>query len=292
MVDGSDANLKRAYGEGWALGAFSVYNLEQSLAVCRAAATEAMPVILQAGSSAFRSAGRNELAALSVASADASTATVGVHLDHSTDLTEVEWCLRAGYSSVMFDGSGLPFEDNVALTREVARAGHAAGAWVEGELVGIAGDEDRSGTAVAGARTDPEAAARFVEATRVDALAVAVGNVHGMAAAPVELDFERLDEIRARVDVPLVLHGASGLPDGQIRAAIESGAAKINVNTELRRAFLRGLAATVCVECPGDDIAEATRPAVEAVQALVQHKIRVFAGAVAAGSPRAAGELP
>jgi ketose-bisphosphate aldolase len=279
MLDRSTASLLRARREGWAIGAFSVYNLEQSRAVCGGAAAEDTPVILQAGSSAFRHAGRDELAALGLAAAGASPGLVGVHLDHSTDLAEVETCLRAGYSSVMIDGSALPLEENIALTRRVVRAAHAAGAWVEGELVGIAGDEDRSDAAVAGTHTDPEAAGRFVEATDVDALAVAVGNVHGMATAPPELDFERLDAIRERVGVPLVLHGASGLPDDDIRTAVGLGVAKINVNTELRRAFLQALAGALGATTGRDDITAVTRPAVEATQALVQHKIRVFAGA-------------
>lgn len=290
MLDRSAETLRAAWREGWALGAFSVYNLEQALAVCRAAAAEGTPVILQAGSSAFRFAGRSELAALALAAAGASSAAVGVHLDHATDPAEVDWCLRAGYGSVMFDGSALSLEENIARTREVAARAHAHGAWIEGELVGIAGDEDRSAAAAAGGLTDADAAARFAASTGVDALAVAVGNVHGMAAAPAELDFERLEAIRARVDVPLVLHGASGLPDEQIRIAIGLGVAKINVNTELRRAFLRALAGALEHVGDDDDLVAATRPAIEAMQSLVGQKIRIFAGA--AVEEPVAEELP
>src|SRR5439155_12842742 len=143
IPDHGTGTLGRARHEGWALGAFSVYDLEQGRAVARAAELERTPVILQAGSSAFRRAGRGPLVALALAVASESDAAIGVHLDHCTDPDEIRACLRAGYTSVMFDGSALPLADNVAATRAVVEEAHAAGPWVEAELGGIAGDEDR-----------------------------------------------------------------------------------------------------------------------------------------------------
>jgi ketose-bisphosphate aldolase len=268
--------LWTAQREGWALAAFSVYNLEQAHAVCEAAAAEGAPILMQAGSSAFRYAGREPLAALALAVAEATPAEVGVHLDHATELEEIRWCLARGYGSVMYDGSALPLEQNVARTREVVELAHAAGAWVEAELAGFAGDEDASSDDVAaGILTDPAVAERFVAETGVDALAVVIGNVHGIPSRPVKLDFERLAAIRARVDVPLVLHGASGLPDSDVQRTIALGVAKINVNTELRRAFRDALVNRS--EPPqGDDLASLLDPARAAVRETARAKIRAF----------------
>ncbi len=174
----------------------------------------------------------------------------------------------------MFDGSSLPIDENVRATRQVVEAAHARGAWVEAELAGIAGDEDASGEATAGAMTDPAVAADFVARTRVDALAVAIGNVHGIPSAPVTLDLERLAAIADAVAVPLVLHGASGLDDGQVLAAIELGIAKINVNTELRRALRAGLAEA---SPERDDLPSLLGPARRAVETVARDKIGLYA---------------
>ncbi|HEX7292136.1 MAG TPA: class II fructose-bisphosphate aldolase [Conexibacter sp.] len=278
MLDRGIGMLREAQRDGWALAAFSVYNLEQALGVCRAAERTGVPLLLQAGSSAFAYAGERPLAALALAVADASSARVGVHLDHATSEDEIRRCLEAGYTSVMFDGSALPFEENVRSTRAVAALAHEHGAWVEAELAGFAGDEDRTDEAAAagGALTDPAQAERLVAETGVDALAVAIGNVHGIPSAPVVLDFERLAAIRARVDVPLVLHGASGLPDDDVRRAIAGGVAKINVNTELRRSFRGALGAIAAAPPPGDGLADYLTPAMVAVRDVAEAKLRAF----------------
>jgi ketose-bisphosphate aldolase len=236
------AVLQEALRDGRALGAFVAYNLETAQAIVAAAERTRLPTILQAGSSAFRPTGARELATLAVALADASDTAVGVHLDHCRSLEEIDLCLELGYTSVMFDGSSLPYEENVALTARVVALAHDADAWVEAELAGVAGDEDVSTGAVAEALTDPEQARAFVAATRVDALAVSVGNVHGFTPSEPAIDFDRLERIRDRAAVPLVLHGASGLSRATLRRCISLGVAKVNVNTELRRAFLDAVA--------------------------------------------------
>jgi len=281
MLARGKGTLERAYREGQAVGAFSVYNLEGAQAVCCAAEAEGKPAIIQAGSSAFKYAGRRPLAALALAAAEESGAEVGVHLDHSRDLFEIRDCLKFGYTSVMVDGSKLPFEQNVRFTREAANIAHEAGAWIEAELGGLSGDEDRSGGGAAGEeRTDPEAAGRFVEETGVDALAVAIGNVHGFVPYEVNLDLELLRVIRGRVPVPLVLHGASGLPDEQVEGAIALGVAKINVNAELRQAFIGGLRGALASLSPEDDgLASVLSPATERMQEAVARKIRFFSQA-------------
>lgn len=263
-----------ARAEGRAIPGFSVYNLEQVRGVVRAAEACAAPVLLMAGSSAFRYAGRSTLAALAVAAAADAQVQVGVHLDHSRDLEELAAVLRAGYTSVMFDGSHLPLRENIRLTREAAKLAHAAGAWIEGELAGTAGAEDRSEAVAAGALTDPDGAAAFVAATGVDALAVSIGNVHGISSEPVTLDFSRLEAICASVPVPLVVHGASGLSDAELHAAIRLGVAKFNVNTELRRAFRSALANALAAHPSGDDLPSILEPAIVATELAAAAKIR------------------
>ncbi|WCB94969.1 Fructose-bisphosphate aldolase [Baekduia alba] len=277
--------LRRARAERRAVIGFNIYNLEQGIGVVRAAERERVPVLLQAGSSAFRYAGRAPLARLALALAAETSAPVGVHLDHATDVDEIRACLDLGYGSVMYDGSALALDDNIATTRAVVAAAHARGAWVEGELAGIAGDEDESTGAGAGALTEPAAAARFVAETGVDALAVAIGNVHGIPAAPVALDLGRLARIADAVDVPLVLHGASGLPEDEVRAAIGLGVAKLNVNTELRRALRASLLATAAAPPPGDAVEGWLGPVVEATCAAATAKLRAFAHAPAEVAP-------
>jgi tagatose 1,6-diphosphate aldolase GatY/KbaY len=202
-------------------------------------------VLIQAGSSAFRHAGRRELATICVGLASSSRALVGVHLDHCRDLAEIDACLELGYTSVMFDGSHLPYEENVALTREVVARSHACGAWVEAELVGTAGDEDVSTGAAAEALTVPHEARDFVAATGVDVLAVSIGNVHGFTPREPIIDLSRLEAIRELTKIPLALHGASGLSPTTIQACTRRGIAKINVNTELRFAYLEAFAAAL-----------------------------------------------
>jgi tagatose 1,6-diphosphate aldolase GatY/KbaY len=277
MISGVDARaLRQARASGRALIGFSIYNLEQGLGVVRAAQAERVSVLLQAGSSAFRYAGLEPLAMLATGLARSASVPVGVHLDHATDVAEIDRCLTLGYTSVMFDGSALPFEENVRLTEHVVARAHDAGAWVEAELAGIAGDENQSTASQAKAFTDPQLAAEFVARTNVDALAVAIGNVHGIPAEPVSLDLDRLRAVADVVRVPLVLHGASGLSDDQVGAAIALGVAKLNVNAELRRAYCDGLVQVTTAPPPSDGLAAWLTPAIDAVQAAAEQKLRAF----------------
>ncbi|HET6507830.1 MAG TPA: class II fructose-bisphosphate aldolase [Baekduia sp.] len=268
--------LRQARRERRALVGFSIYNLEQGLGVIRAAEAVGAPVLLQAGSSAFRYAGREPLAGLALGLAATAAVPAGVHLDHATDLGEIEACLRLGYTSVMFDGSARSLERNIEATREVVRRAHAAGAWVEAELAGIAGDEDESSGRQATATTDPGAAARFVAETGVDALAVAIGNVHGIGDEPVRLDLDLLARIGRAVEIPLVLHGASGLPPAEVSAAIALGVAKLNVNTELRHALREAVLARAADPPAGDGVAALLDPVIGATRSAAEAKIRAF----------------
>jgi len=268
--------LQTAVRGGHALGAFSTYNLELTQAIIAAAERMDRPVIVQAGSSAFSYAGREPLAAISLALAASSRVQVGVHLDHSRDLGEIMACIALGYTSVMIDGSAFPFDENIAVSRSAVALAHEAGVWVEGELGPIQGNEDASmETTSAPHLTDPNAVRTFVLETGVDALAVAVGNVHGVTTDPVRIDFGRLKAIRDECSVPLVLHGASGLSDDVLRAVLRLGVAKINVNTELRRAYLDGLRNGLDT-LKGDSIDAALRPGRDAAEQVVMRKLELL----------------
>ncbi len=274
LLRGTEA-LHEAHRSGRALCGFSTYNAETTAAIVAAAELTGLPVLLQAGSSAFRYAGLEVLAHAALTAAARTTAQVGVHLDHSRSLEEIAVCLRLGYSSVMVDGSHLPFEQNVALTAEAVRLAGPAGAWIEGELGAVTGDEDVSEPTAPGQLTDPAQAEEFVARTGVDALAVAIGNVHGTAGPAAVLDLERLAELTARVDVPLVLHGASGVDDEVLQRAVRGGVAKINVNTELRAAFFAALTEALPASTPGLDLPALLRPVVAAVRDVAISKIEI-----------------
>jgi ketose-bisphosphate aldolase len=271
------ADLRKAQAAGRALAAINVYDTVQALAVADAAHSEQARVILQTGSSSFALLGETPLIAAALTVRASAGGLLNVHLDHCRELDQVRRCLDAGYDSVMFDASHLSLEDNIAQTRSAVELAHLYGAWVEGELGALPGHEDRTVESGTGVMTDPVDAARFVESTAVDLLAVAVGNVHGLPAHPVHLSLERLAEIRRAVDVPLALHGASGLPDHEVLGAIELGVCKINVNTEVRRAYLAALRDSLSTSV-SDDLASHFCAARVAASDVVRSKIRLFAG--------------
>jgi tagatose 1,6-diphosphate aldolase GatY/KbaY len=242
LLTGVDA-LHEAQRRHRAIPGFVAYNMETAQAIVQAGERTGRAVLIMAGSSAFRHTGLHELAGMCVDLASRSSAEIGVHLDHCRSLEEIGACLAHGYTSVMIDGSHLPYAENVEVTREAVALAHRHGAWVEAELVGTAGDEDVSSNATATAMTDPDLARDFVAQTGIDALAVAVGNVHGFTEVEPRIDLRRLEAIRDLTRVPLVLHGASGLAQSTLLDCVGRGVAKVNVNTELRRAYLDAFAA-------------------------------------------------
>lgn len=266
--------LQTAREEGYAVGAFNVYNLEGVKAVLTAAEAEQSPVMLQLHPQALAHGGP-PLVALCLAAAAEATVPAAVHLDHSNSARAIRKALAAGVSSVMADGSHLDYAQNVAFTREMTVLAHETGAAVEAELGRISGTEDGLTVADFEARfTDPEQAVHFVEETGVDALAVCIGNVHGPYPSEPRLDFERLAAIAERVDLPLVLHGTSGLPDQMIRRAVSLGVTKFNVNTELRRAYLAAVKASLNTQ--EADLLEVMDAAIAAMVVVVRAKIQLF----------------
>ena len=276
LVSGNDL-LRHAITHGRAVGSFNTYNLEITSAIVRAAESRGEPVFLAVGHGALDYAGFEPLSRSALAAAEAATVPVAVHLDHSPDVATIRRCVDAGYTSIMVDGSRLPFEENVALVRKAVEA--AGSATVEAELGPISGDEDRAGEhATDIPMTDPDQASEFVERTGVASLAVAIGNAHGVYNGEPHLDFDRLAALAARVDVPLVLHGASGIGDDDIERCIRLGVRKINVNTEIRQALFASLSDSLTAGVPGYDVTRLLGAATEAMQACVEEKIALFAG--------------
>jgi ketose-bisphosphate aldolase len=220
---------------GSAAGAFTCYETATAAGVVEAAEAASAPVILLVSGQAFARPGGDLLVSALVALAERATAPVCVQLDHVDDLDSIKRALNLGVGAIMADGSRLPLNSNVNFVREAIRIASATGAGVEAELGHIGGGEDVAEAVRAGALTDPVEAVRFVSRCDIDCLAVSIGNVHGEYAGLPDLDWPRLAEIRSLVDVPLSLHGASGLPEADVQAAVARGIAKINVNTELRR---------------------------------------------------------
>ena len=259
---------------GAAAGAFTCYDVTTALGVVQAAEARTVPVMFLVAEASLRGpSGRLLLPAL-LAVADAARVPVCVQLDHVSDDALVDEALASGIGAVMADGSKLPEDANASFVAAVRRRAGVAG--VEAELGHIEGGEDVAAATEAGALTDPDEAANFVAATGCDCLAVSIGNVHGRYAAPPQLDWERLAAIRDRVEVPLSLHGASGLPDDYVRRAIALGVCKVNVNTELRERYLAELEAGLSDARDGLRLLALQAGVVNGVAAVVAAKLEVL----------------
>jgi fructose-bisphosphate aldolase, class II len=227
--------VSAARAAGTAAVAFNVIGVEHAEAIVAGAEAAGIPVILQISENCVAYHGAIEpIAAAALAVARAAAVPVAVHLDHATSAGLVSAAVTAGIGSVMFDASALDYAANVAATAEIARWCHDRGIWVEAELGEIGG---KDGVHSPGARTKPAQAADYVLATGVDGLAVAVGSSHAMLTKDAVLDLELVEQLRAEVAVPLVLHGSSGVPDDVLIAAVRSGLTKINIATALNKVF-------------------------------------------------------
>lgn len=225
--------LRAARRERYAVGSFNVYNYETIRGVIESGREAGLPVIVAFGATYLPNMDVDEVAALVRTMGAASDTPVALHLDHCKSFDVIVRAIKAGFSSVMFDGSALPFEDNLRQTARVVEIAHAAGAGVEAELGALAKGAHSNEEDATEIYTSPDEAARFAAETKVDALAVSIGTVHGMYKGTPRVDVEVLKRIAAVVDIPLVLHGGSGTPESIIRACIANGIAKINVNTEI-----------------------------------------------------------
>jgi fructose-bisphosphate aldolase, class II len=257
------------------VGAFNVFSIEHAEAFTIAAEAAGTPVVLQISQNAVRYHGAlAPIGSATLTLARSSAVPVVVHLDHATEKALVEKAIALGFGSVMFDASTMAYEDNVTATAAVVRQCHDGGLDVEAELGEIGG---KDGVHAAGARTKPDEARAFVEATGVDALGVAVGTSHAMTERSVALDLELISALRNVVPVPLVLHGSSGVPDEELVRAVEAGMTKINIATHLNHVFTESIRATLAADRAMVDSRRYLGPARDAVAAEAERLLRLLA---------------
>ncbi|MFC1415217.1 class II fructose-bisphosphate aldolase [Streptacidiphilus cavernicola] len=271
----TDDIIKGAVRQASGIGAFNVVQIEHAQAIAAGAQAAGLPVILQISENTARYHGSLEaigLASLSVARRAA--VPVAVHLDHAESTDLVREAVELGFSSVMFDAAKLPYQENEDVTRTMAELCHQHGVWIEAELGEVGG---KDGAHAPGVRTDPGEAARFVAATGVDALAVAVGSSHAMATRDAALDFDLIARLREAVPVPLVLHGSSGVDDGSLRKAVAAGMTKINVSTHLNRRFTEAVRNHLAAHPEVSDPRRYLGPARDAVAAEAARLLQLLA---------------
>lgn len=267
--------LRAAQQGGYALGAFNIENMEMAQAVVRAAEAMKAPVIIQTTAGTLDYAPPALLAAMVKALAGVAAVPMALHLDHGNSLDLVSQAVAVGYTSVMIDGSALPFEENITLSHQAVVLADPVP--VEAELGSVGGKEDNhTGTS---AYTDPAQAAAFVARTGIAALAVAIGTAHGVYQGVPKLDIERLKAIRSAVSLPLVLHGASGVPEEAVKACIALGICKVNYATELRQAYTQGVRSALAAHPEAFDPKLYGRAGGQAVEAVVRQRIVVCGSA-------------
>ena len=286
--------LAHAEAECYGVGAFNAINMESAQAIFEAAEIERAPFILQVTQTTLGYTEPEELVALIKALAEKSTVPVALHLDHGRSFEKVMQFLRLGFTSVMIDGTlqedgktPRSYEENVAVTKKVVEAAHAVGVPVEGEIgmLGQIGEDLKGGEE---SLTDPDLAAKFVEETGVDILAVGVGTTHGLFKGRPIIRHDRLKEIDARVSVPLVMHGSTGVPEEDVQLGIREGIRKINYDTGIRIGFLEAVSAEIRkieqewaeADAAGKvrkyDIRRVLKPARAAMVESVRERMRVF----------------
>jgi fructose-bisphosphate aldolase class II len=276
--------ILRAQQEGWAVGAFNANTLEQAQAVVLAAQAENAPAIMQVSHRALTYIGSgNEIlglkyiAAFGKIAAESVIVPVALHLDHGAE-NEVLQAIALGFTSVMFDGDGLSFDDNISITKRLSGIAHSLRVCMEAELGEVPKPDGKDYDETAIELTQPDEAVKFVAATGIDTFAVALGSVHGLKTKTVSLDLDRLKEIRTRVPVPLVLHGSSGVSDKDIKRGVSMGLCKVNVATQLSQAFTGAIRDVLNKDIELVDPRKYLVPARNAQMEIVRERIR-FLGA-------------
>lgn len=276
LVSGKDV-MKHAHENGYAVGAFNVNNMEAIQAIIEAAEELQSPVIIQASQGGLKYAGVKYIAAMVKVAAEAASVPVVLHLDHGTEFLSQVQCLQAGWTSLMIDASHYDFQENIAKTKEIVEMAHQVGVGVEAELGKIGGVEDDIAVDEKDATyTEVEEAYEFVCATGVDYLAIAVGTAHGPYKGDPKIDFTRIAQIKARLNIPLVLHGSSGVPKESIEKAIAAGINKINIDTDLRQAYHRAVKKFITENPDTYDPRKINAPGKEAMKEVVKDKMRMF----------------
>lgn len=269
--------LNKALKDKYAVGQFNINNLEWTQAILQAAQEEQSPVILGVSEGAAKYMGGFKVVTAMVNALLETmdiTVPVALHLDHGSSLEKCREAIDAGFSSVMIDNSKFPIEDNIKATRDVVEYAHSKGASVEAEVGSVGGEED--GVTGGVIYADPEECKRMVEEAKIDALAAALGSVHGAYVGEPKLGFDEMKEISELTGVPLVLHGGSGIPTHQIKQAIEYGHTKINVNTELQQVWTQRVREIVETDKKVYDPRKIIGPGKEDIMNVVKSKMREF----------------
>ncbi|EKB9755085.1 tagatose-bisphosphate aldolase subunit KbaY, partial [Salmonella enterica] len=268
--------LRDAQAKGYAVPAFNIHNAETIQAILEVCSEMKSPVILAGTPGTFKHIALEEIYALCNAYSGSFGIPLALHLDHHESLDDIRHKVNAGVRSAMIDGSHFPFEENVKLVKSVVDFCHSRDCSVEAELGRLGGvEDDMSVDAENAFLTDPQEARRFVELTGVDSLAVAIGTAHGLYTKKPQIDFQRLAEIREVVDIPLVLHGASDVPDEYVRRTIELGVCKVNVATELKIAFATAVKKWFAENPEGNDPRYYMRVGMDAMKEVVRSKITI-----------------
>ncbi|TDW16399.1 fructose-bisphosphate aldolase class II [Breznakia blatticola] len=269
--------LKEANELNMAIGAFNTHNLEMLPAIIQAAVNQKTPVIIQTSCGTANFIGHENLVSVCKAMGETYGVNVVLHLDHAKDFNEIKKAIDAGYSSVMFDGSSLPLKENILGTKRVVDYAKKFNVSVEGELGTVGGTEDGIEVAEQDIHyTNPQDAIEFVKQTGVDALAIAVGTSHGSYKAKTNISFERLQEIKEVVEIPLVIHGGTGVKDEDVKKVIQQGIRKFNVGTELLVTWNR--LSTELYDSHAENVSnrDNVMPALEAITNVVEKKISLF----------------
>jgi tagatose 1,6-diphosphate aldolase GatY/KbaY len=272
--------LTDAYKNNYAVGAFAAHNLEILKAVVSSAEKLQAPILIQTTPGTIKYLGFDRIVSMVKATAEDAKVPIALHLDHGDSFETAMKCLRAGYTSIMIDGSSLPLDENIALVKRVVDVAKPMGVPVEAELGTIGGVEDDLDIDEADALlTDPTVAKEFVEKTGIDFFAPAFGTAHGLYKEEPKLRFDLLEEIQRLVGIPIVMHGASGVPDASLTRALQYGVAKVNFSTELKVAFAIELRNYLLEHSDASDPRKYFVPAMEAVSKLVESKIELLGSA-------------
>lgn len=276
MILSTRQMLLDAQAGHYAVPAFNIHNLETLQVVADTAKEMRSPLIIAVTPSTIKYARDEYVVAMAEVASENTTTPLAIHLDHFENIPDIKHAINVGFKSSMIDASKLPYEENVAKTKEVVAYAHHYDATVEaelGKLVGI--EDDLVVDENNGAYTNPDDAVDFVAQTGIDSLAVAIGTAHGLYKGRPHLDFERLKAIRAKVDIPLVLHGASDVPDELVQKAISLGICKVNVATDLKIPFSNAVKEYFKENPSANDPRKYMTPGKEAMKAVVKHKILV-----------------
>ncbi|WP_252236580.1 tagatose bisphosphate family class II aldolase [Clostridium sp. CH2] len=272
--------LLKAQKEGYAVPAFNIHNLETLQVVVDTAMKMRSPVIIAGTPSTIEYAGAAYIEAMAEVAARKYDIPIAIHLDHFEDIDEIKRNIDIGFRSCMIDASKEEFEVNIEKVKEVVEYAHEYDATVEAELGKLGGKEDDLIVSEKDSMyTNPDDAAEFVERTGVDSLAVAIGTAHGLYKGKAKLDFERLKDIRSKVHVPLVLHGASDVPDELVKKAISLGICKVNIATDLKIPFSDAVKEYFKENPNANDPRKYMTPGKEAMEKIVENKIKVCGSA-------------